>query len=107
MARGMTVNATNGTITIPYTGRYNVYAQVLFAAAATGYRATTVVQNSSAMARNEFTPASSANTCFVPVTINGYIFTAGDVLSLNALQTSGSALNVIATSTFIVEYVGQ
>jgi hypothetical protein len=107
MARGMTANASAGTITIPYTGRYNVYAQVLFAAAATGYRAVTVLQNGSAMARNEYTPASSANTAFVPVTITGYVYTAGDVLSLNALQTSGGAINVIATSTFIVEYVGQ
>lgn len=107
MARAMTVSASSGTITIPYTGRYNVWAQVLFAANSTGYRGVSVLQNASVMARNEMLPATGTNTVFVPVTINGFPFTAGDVISVQAVQTSGGALNVTGTTSLIVEYVGQ
>lgn len=106
-ARAFTTNATSGTITIPYSGRYNVFAQIVFAGsgASTTYCMTQLLVNGSASVRSHV-PGISASV-FVPIAAVGQYYSAGDVLSINALQTSGSAQNVTATSTFIVEYVGQ
>lgn len=106
-SRGMTSNASLGTITIPVTGRYNIFAQVVYAANATGSRWITILRNGSSAYRNSVAvPASSSSAQFMSCTVTGATLTAGDVLSISALQQSGAALNVQSTCAFIVEYVG-
>lgn len=105
--RGMTANASTGSITIPVTGRYNVYAQLVYTANATGSRWCTVLRNGSPAYRNAISvPASSSSSQFMSCTAVGITLTAGDVMTVQGLQQSGANLDVTTTCSFVVEYIG-
>jgi len=95
---GTIVDTTNGKLTAPYTGRYQVSATVHFAANATGLRGLQVNKNS--VAANTNTVAETSLTSMTTginhdMTLSDVLMlNQGDYLSLLAYQSSGGTLNM-------------
>ncbi len=81
----------NDNITIGQAGFYCVTANVAFATNATGRREVTILVNGS-NAGSVNVSAASASTTNLSVSTNLYL-AVGDLVTVNALQTSGGALN--------------
>jgi hypothetical protein len=81
----------NDNITIGQDGFYCVTANVAFATNATGRREVTILVNGSS-AGSVNVSAASASTTNLSVSTNLYL-AVGDLVTVNALQTSGGALN--------------
>jgi hypothetical protein len=81
----------NDNITIGQAGFYCVTANVAFATNATGRREVTIVVNGTQAASTNVS-AASASTTNLSVSTNLYL-DVGDLVTVNALQTSGGALN--------------
>ena len=84
-------NNANDSIDIGQDGFYSVTANVAFATNATGRREITLVVNGSSIGSINVS-AASASTTNLFVSTNLYLF-SGDQVTVNALQTSGGALN--------------
>jgi hypothetical protein len=108
----ITVSASAGSITIPFTGRYAITAAILWVTGnATGYRRIRLMANGTTeILRTTDTPATT-NAHQSLLNLTDYNFTAGDVLTLLALQNSGSSLTIGGIAApltfFTVTYVGK
>lgn len=106
---GFTV--ASGVVTVPYTGRYNIYLQAVVAAQTTaaGTRLIRVALGSGAVYQNSSAPVNS-NATYMSITITGMSLTASDTLTPQLFTSAGATLDWFASasapSKFIVEYVG-
>jgi hypothetical protein len=104
-------SVASGVVTIPFTGRYDVYGGFAYAAqaTATGSRIFRVITGTGVTYQNVTAPVNTT-TASGSISINGLVLTAGDTLVLQGFQTSGVASDWISSSTnpskFIIEYVG-
>jgi hypothetical protein len=106
-ARNITVNNTAGSVTVPYAGNYNLWAQIVYTTNATGSRFVIVAVNGSVVSRLGLTaPTTTASAQMMPIAITSLALAANDVITIQALQVSGGALDVIGTTKLVVEYVG-
>ena len=107
---GMTWNGTTGTLTVPYTGRYNITATGSWTANATGFRAFQLNMNGTGTYGNSITSVSGAIQTQNTITLTGVQLSATNTLTLQAYQSSGGALALSAAAypvKFVVDYVGQ
>ena len=103
---GFTVNTTTGAVTLPYTGYYNITIQHTYATGTAGIRMAVLMLNAAVHTRTQVpAPPTNLNTSAL-LSLNGYKFTAGDILTQQAMQSSGGALNLEATSLMTISFVG-
>lgn len=106
---GFTV--ASGVVTVPYTGRYNIFYTMAFGSQATasGTRIIRVATSGGPVYWNSTAPVNSQGS-YMMLTATGIQLSAGDTLTPTAFQTSGVALDWFASATspskFVVEYVG-
>jgi hypothetical protein len=97
--------ATSDTVTIQTSGLYTVFASVIFAANATGWRVMNLLKNPSSV--SDFASVFCANWCPVSSSSQGttlsasaiQTFTAGDTLKVTVAHNVGSNLD-IGNATF-------
>jgi hypothetical protein len=107
---GMTYASTTGIVTVPYAGRYNIWAFSSWTANATGFRALQLLIGGTALYGNAITSVSSTIQTQNSLNIQGITLTASQTLQLQAYQNSTAALTISAAAypvKFIVEYAGQ
>lgn len=98
--------ANDHTITAKVAGTYRINANISWAGNATGYRSINLLVNGGSVAGGQFTttPNSGVSTCVggqMVVKLN-----AGDGVRIEAIQTSGGALNAqLALSLFSMELI--
>lgn len=104
-------SVASGVVTVPVAGRYNIHLQMGFGSqtTATGTRIVRVATSAGPVLWNSTAPVNSQGA-YMMLTATGVSLAAGVTLSPAGFQTSGGALDWIATasapSKFIVEYVG-
>jgi hypothetical protein len=104
-------SVSGGVVTVPVTGRYNIFLSYGFAsqASASGTRIIRVSSSSGQTYWNSTAPVNSQGA-YMMLAVNGITLTASSTLTPAGFQTSGATLDWIATasapSKFIVEYVG-
>ena len=98
----------SGVITVPLSGRYNITFVLIHAANnTTGGRGSVVTFSAGPALRHTLpAPQSAAHSQTVYNTISGYKMTAGDTITLQGYQNSGSTNTVSTDSFFIIEFVG-
>lgn len=99
----------SGVITIPRTGKYNIFGQIAFAANSTGYRALTILVNGNITFRQSGANAASIDTAMA-INANSVQLTAGQTVALSTIQGSGGSLNTTGATVpqkFIVEWAGE
>lgn len=101
----------SGVVTIPRTGKYNIFLQVNWAANATGHRALSIVSGGSPILRaSGMTVTTSSTETNLQVTGLSIPLASGATLTPQALQTSGGALNTTGATVpmkFIVEWASE
>lgn len=106
---GFTV--ASGVITVPYTGRYNIWLTFGFGSQATasGTRIIRLVTSAGPIYWNSTAPVN-AQGAYMMLSANGVSLTAGTTLTPTAFHNAGVALDWVANasspSKFIVEYIG-
>jgi hypothetical protein len=106
---GFTV--ASGVVTVPVTGRYNIYYQMGFGsqASASGTRIIRISTSASVVMWNSTAPVNSQGS-YMTLSATGVQLTASTTLTPAAFQTSGSTLDWVATasapSKFVIEYIG-
>lgn len=98
----------SGVVTVPLSGRYNITFVLIHAAInTTGGRGTVMTISSGPALRHTLpAPQSASHSQTVYNTISGYKMTAGDTITLQGYQNSGSSNTVTTDSFFIIEFVG-
>jgi hypothetical protein len=91
-------NNANDRIAIGQDGFYCITANIAFAANATGRRIVEIRVNGSEVAATSVL-ASPAGSSIISATTNLYL-AAGDLVTMNALQQSGGALNTVVVAGF-------
>lgn len=91
-------NNANDRIAIGQAGFYTVTANIAFAANATGRRIVEIRVNGSEVAATSVL-ASPTGSSIISATTNLYL-AAGDLVTMNALQQSGGALNTVVIAGF-------
>ena len=102
---------SSGTVTVPVTGRYNLYGQIVYSSNANGYRAYEIVcAGSQGQSFRNIWPAPSTATAIGVVSATGVKLVAGDTVKLTGLQSSGSALDLAPLTNYpvklVIEYLG-
>lgn len=84
----------------PFTGLFNIYATIVWPSNAVNARYTQILVNGASVGANEVAPAGTGagDVTIVPLTLVDYYLRAGDVVALNAYQSSGGALNITSAS---------
>lgn len=106
---GMTFNATNGQVTVPLTGRYNIYGMTSWTPNANGGRLMTFLVNGTTVQRQINYGVSGAVDANVMLSIPTWQLTAGNTVAFQNWQSSGGNLAINNSSTptkIIIEYVG-
>jgi|688.fasta_scaffold232810_4 hypothetical protein len=91
-------NNANDRIAVGQAGFYCITANIAFAANATGRRIVEIRVNGSEVAATSVL-ASPAGSSIISATTNLYL-AAGDLVTMNALQQSGGALNTVVVAGF-------
>lgn len=106
---GMSVSS--GVVTVPYTGRYNIWYTMAFSsqATATGTRIIRMSTSGGPVYWNSTAPVNAQGS-YMMLAINGITLTASSTLTPSAFHTAGATLDWFASATtpskFIVEYIG-
>jgi hypothetical protein len=102
---------TNGVITIPRTGFYDLHANVSFQAATAGFREVRVVVNGAYRFRNNAHPVQTATfETNVQVNLRSYSFTAGELVRLDTFTNSGATISTTGATVpmkFIMTWAGE
>jgi hypothetical protein len=106
---GMSVSG--GVVTVPYTGRYNIFLTFGFSSQATaaGTRIIRVATSAGPTYWNSTAPVNS-NGSYMMLAVTGVALTASTTLTPQGFQSSGATLDWVSSATapskFIIEYVG-
>lgn len=106
------MSQSNGVVTVPYAGRYNIYFQFIFAAQTTpaGTRIIKVTTGTSAITYQSSNAPVASNGVYMSIAVPGAMLSANETLTFAGFQSSGGALDWTATagapSKIVVEYVG-
>lgn len=105
--RGFSTPA-GAVITVPLSGRYNITFVLIHAAInTTGGRGSLITFSAGPALRHTLpAPQSAAHSQTVYNTISGYKMLAGETITLQGYQNSGSSNTVTTDSFFIIEFVG-
>lgn len=106
---GMSFSSATGAVTVPVTGRYNIYAMSSWTPNATGGRLMTFLVNSTTVQRVMNFQASGTIDLNMTLSIPGWQLTAGNTVAFQNWQSSGGTLAINNSSTptkIIIEYVG-
>lgn len=101
---------SGGNITVPYTGRYNIFGFISWTGTtADGARGVRIQVNG--VTEDQFVVTAWTETAQTQTHLNmtGFKLNAGDTICLQAYETAGSNLNTTGSSIperFVIEYLG-
>jgi hypothetical protein len=104
-------SVASGVVTVPYTGRYNIWLSAIISGqtTASGTRLARVLLSTGAAYSTSAAPVNSQGS-YMNLAVTGLQLTAATTITPQLFQTSGVALDWVAAATapskFIIEYIG-